>query len=406
LENVNTSRNTNRLTMALILGSLSALGPLSMDMYLPSLPRLAIDMHTKASLAQLSITACLLGMAGGQLFIGPLSDKQGRRIPLIISLLVYCAASLLCSFASSIWLLVLLRLVQGLAGGGGIVISRAIVRDLYSGTELTRFFSLLMLVNGVAPILAPVVGGQLLKFTSWRGVFIVLCVLSLIMLAASLFGVKETLLQENRASGGIKDTFSTFGKIFRNRMFMGYALAQGFAMGAMFAYISGSPFVIQTLFGASPQMFSIIFAINGIGIILASQITGKLAGKIKESSLLSAGLAIAGIGGLGLLFMVFIHAGLIGILIPLFLVVSSVGVISTTSFALAMQNQQKSAGSASALLGLLPFILGSIMAPLVGIGEGKSAFPMGLIIALCELAAILFCFLLTRRKTKSAFYTL
>jgi DHA1 family bicyclomycin/chloramphenicol resistance-like MFS transporter len=296
--------------------------------------------------------------------------------------------------------------VQGLAGGGGIVISRAIVRDLYSGTELTRFFSLLMLVNGVAPILAPVVGGQLLKFTSWRGVFIVLCVLSLIMLAASLFGVKETLLQENRASGGIKDTFSTFGKIFRDRMFMGYALAQGFAMGAMFAYISGSPFVIQTLFGASPQMFSIIFAINGIGIILASQITGKLAGKIKESSLLSAGLAIAGIGGFGLLFMVFIHAGLIGILIPLFLVVSSVGVISTTSFALAMQNQQKSAGSASALLGLLPFILGSIMAPLVGIGEGKSAFPMGLIIALCELAAILFCFLLTRRKTKSAFYTL
>ena len=401
MENVNT-RNTNRLTMALILGSLSALGPLSMDMYLPSLPALAIDMHTKASLAQLSITACLLGMAGGQLFIGPLSDKQGRRIPLIISLLVYCAASLLCSFASSIWLLVLLRLVQGLAGGGGIVISRAIVRDLYSGTELTKFFSLLMLVNGVAPILAPVVGGQLLKFTTWKGVFIVLCVLSLIMLAASLFGVKETLLQENRASGGIKDTFSTFRKILRDRMFMGYALAQGFAMGAMFAYISGSPFVVQTLFGASPQVFSIIFAINGIGIILASQITGKLAGNIKESSLLGAGLAIAGIGGFGLLLSVFFHAGLIAILIPLFLVVSSVGVISTTSFALAMQNQQKSAGSASALLGLLPFILGSIMAPLVGIGEGKSAFPMGLIIALCELAAILFCVLLTRSKAKSA----
>ncbi|WP_437177133.1 multidrug effflux MFS transporter [Heyndrickxia acidicola] len=387
--------------MALILGSLSALGPLSMDMYLPSLPILADDMHTKASLAQLSITACLLGMAGGQLFIGPLSDRQGRRMPLIFSLLVYCAASLLCSFASSIWVLVLLRLVQGLAGGGGIVISRAIVRDMYSGTELTKFFSLLMLINGVAPILAPVVGGQLLKYTSWRGVFIVLCVLSLVMLAASVLGVKETLLQENRVSGGMRDTFLIFGNLLKDRMFMGYALAQGFAMGAMFAYISGSPFVVQKLFGASPQMFSIIFAINGIGIILASQITGKLAGSIKESALLGAGLAIAGLGGFVLLLMVSIHAGLIGILIPLFLVVSSVGIISTTSFSLAMQNQQKSAGSASALLGLLPFVLGSIMAPLVGIGEGKSAFPMGLIIALCELAAILFCVLLSRSTAES-----
>lgn len=387
-----------RLWMALVLGSLAAIGPLSIDMYLPSLPILTEELHTTTSRAQLSLTAFLLGIALGQLVFGPISDRRGRRTPLIIALTIYMASSLLCASASSIRMLVFLRFIQGAAGAGGIVISRAMVRDLYSGSEMTKFVSLLMLINGAAPILSPVVGGQLLQVTSWRGIFIVLGVLSVLMLLSSIFGVPETLSAQNRSDGGIKSTLTTYRTLIRDRIFMGYALAQGFVMAAMFAYISGSPFVVQNIFGASPQTFSLFFAINGIGIIIASQVTGRLAGKISEQKLFTIGIGIAGIGGLLLLSMTLTGSGLAGILFSLFLVVSSVGIVTTTAFSLAMQNQQRAAGSAAALLGLLPFVLGAFMAPLVGLGGGQTALPMGMVIAGCEMAAITCYVVLTKNK--------
>lgn len=193
---------SKRLLLALMLGSFAAIGPLSLDMYLPGLPSLADDLKSSTSLAQLSLTACLLGLALGQMYLGPLSDAKGRRTPLIISLSVYGLSSLLCAFAPTIELLLLLRFIQGVAGAGGIVISRAIVRDLFSGTDLTKFFSMLMLVNGAAPILAPVFGGQLLQFTSWRGVFLVIAILGVLMVAAAFFGIKETLSPNFRSAGG------------------------------------------------------------------------------------------------------------------------------------------------------------------------------------------------------------
>ncbi|WP_071394054.1 multidrug effflux MFS transporter [Bacillus tuaregi] len=386
-----------RFQMALVLGSFAAIGPLSLDMYLPSLPALSEDLQSSTSVAQLSITACLLGMALGQLLLGPLSDQKGRRLPLIISLVIYSLSSILCAFAPTVEVLVILRLVQGLSGAGGMVISRAIVRDLYSGVELTRFFSLLMLINGAAPILAPVAGGQLLQFTSWRGIFIVLGVLSILMITMAIFAVRETLPRDNRSTGGVKATFVTFNGLLHDRVFMGYVLTQGFVNASMFAYISGSPFVIQNIFGASAQAFSFIFAINGIGIIIASQITGRLAGRIQESKLLQIGLGMALTGGILLNLMLALDAGLLGVLPALFLVVSSVGVVSTTCFALAMQSQGKTAGSASALLGLMPFILGSIMAPLVGIGDGQSAWPMAIIIIICEIIAVMSYLFLARK---------
>ncbi|WP_026678986.1 multidrug effflux MFS transporter [Fictibacillus gelatini] len=395
----NMSRS-RRLWIALILGSLSAFGPLSIDMYLPSLPTLTKDLHTTTSLAQLSLTACLLGLALGQIVVGPVSDVRGRRKPLIISLALYAASSLLCAIGPSIWVLIVLRFVQGVCGAAGIVISRAIVRDLYSGTELTKFFSLLMLINGVAPILAPIVGGQLLKIVPWQGVFVVLCLIGAVMLAAVIFGLKETLPVERRAAGGIKNTLSTFRDLIKDRVFMGYAWSQALVMAAMFAYISGSPFVLQDIFGVSPQGFSLFFAVNGIGIIIASQLTGKLAGRIRESRLLFTGLGIATLGGLILFTMILAGCGLIGVVIPLFVVVSSVGIVSTTSFSLAMQSQEKTAGSASALLGLLPFIFGALAAPLVGLGGSHTALPMGIVIAAAEVAAIsCYFFLVKRNKT-------
>ncbi|ELK45926.1 UNVERIFIED_CONTAM: multidrug effflux MFS transporter [Halobacillus marinus] len=370
-----------------ILGSLSAFGPLTIDMYLPALPTLADDLGTSASIAQLSLTACLIGLALGQLFVGPFSDAKGRKGPLVSALVIYTSSSLLCMFAGSVWVFIALRFVQGLSGAAGMVISRASVRDLFSGPELTKFFSLLMLVNGLAPILAPVAGGQLLTVMSWRGVFGVLAVLGALMFLAVLFGLKETLPDTNKKSGGWKEAVSTFGLLLRDRIFTGYMLTQGFVMGSMFAYISGSTFVLQDIYGLSPQMFSLVFAINGFGLIIATQVTGRLAGKIKESSLLRYGLVQAVAGGLALFLAIFLSLSVIFLCVALFLAVSSVGIINTTVFSLAMETQGEQAGSASALLGLLPFLIGAVVSPLVGLGDGTSGMPMALVIIICELIA-------------------
>ena len=387
-EQSSTMSSSRRRWTAVILGSLCAFGPLSLDMYLPSLPKLAADLDTSTSMTQLSLTACLIGLALGQLFAGPISDVRGRRGPLLIGLISYTASSLLCAFAPSIWTFILLRFIQGLAGSAGIVIARAVVRDLYSGTALTKFFALLMLVNGVAPIAAPIAGAQLLRVTSWRGVFIVLAAIGVLMLLGVLLGLPDTLPAANRAKGGIMNTLLTFGSLVRNRLFIGYALSQGLVLGAMFAYISGSPFVLQDIFGVSPQMFSLCFAINGLGIIIASQVAGRLAGRISEVKLLLSGLCLAALGGVMLLLMI-IGARLAAILIFLFIIVSCVGLVSTLSVSLAMRDQGHSAGSASALIGVFTYLIGSLVAPLVGLGGSLTAVPMGIIIATLEVGALL-----------------
>lgn len=375
--------------LVFLLGALASFAPLSIDMYLPALPNITVDLQTSTSLVQLSLTACLLGIALGQILAGPISDVYGRRGPLLIGVGIYIISSLLCVVSSTIWMFVSMRFLQGIAGAAGIVVSRAVVRDLYSGAEMTKFFSLLMLVNGVAPILAPILGGQVLTFTDWRGVFLILSGVGLFMLLAVFFGLKESLPTSLRSKGGLTNTFRTFRSLLGNRKFMGYALGQGFVMAAMFAYIAGSPFILQDIYGVSPQLFSVFFAINGLGIIIAGQITGSLAGKVQETKLLIIGLSLALFGGLALLFLIIMKASLYAILLPLFLVVSSVGIVNTSSFSLAMEDQAKSAGSAAALIGLLSFIFGGFMAPLVGISGSHTALPMGIIIAVAEIAAVL-----------------
>ncbi|QMV42764.1 multidrug effflux MFS transporter [Cohnella cholangitidis] len=391
------TKKTNMLWLVVLLGSLSAFGPLSLDLYLPALPTLADNLNTTSSYAQLSLTACMIGLSVGQLFAGALSDFRGRRMPLQIGLLIYAVSSVLCVFSPSIEVLVLLRFVQGMAGSAGIVISRAVVKDLYSGPELTKFFALLMLVNGAAPIFSPVIGGQLLKVTPWEGLFIVLAGWGVVTLLAVLFGLPETLPVNKRMSGGIRETLTTFRRLLSDRMFMGYALAQALVSAAMFAYIAGSPFVLQNIYGVSPQMFSLFFAVNGVGIIIAGQITGALAGRIDEKKLFLSGLIIASVSGSLLLAMIGSSAGLAALLVPLFFVVSSVGIVSTTGFSLAMRNQGHAAGSASALLGLLSFLLGGVLAPIVGIAGSANALPMGIIIAVTDLGAILCYVVMVRR---------
>lgn len=391
-----------RLTLILILGSLAALGPLSIDMYLPAFPDMSRSFDASASLIQLSLTACMLGMALGQLIVGPLSDVRGRKRPLMVALLAYLLASLACAMAPTIEVLIALRFIQGAAGASGIVISRAIVRDLFDGPELTRFFAALSLVNGTAPILAPVIGGQILRFGDWHFVFYLLAILSTMMLLAVALRLPETLPLERRVEGNLTTTLKTFGRLLTDRVFIGYAFAQAFVMGAMFAYISGSPFVLQNIYGASPQQFSFLFGLNGIGIILAAQIAGRLAGRVDSERLMRISLTIVASASILLFLALTLTEQLIFVMIPLFFVVSSVGLISTLGFTLAMQNYGATAGSASALLGLLPMLVGSLVSPLVGIMGEQSAVPMGLIIMTLDcLALILYYGLIVRRPNRS-----
>jgi len=335
-------RKLRRAQLVFILGALSAFGPLSIDMYLPALPSLSRDFGTGASQAQLTLSACLLGLALGQVIAGPLSDELGRRRPLLVGLAAYALASLLCVVAPSVYVLVALRFIQGLAGAAGIVIARAVVRDLHSGVAAARFFSLLMLVNGLAPILAPIFGGLLLRFTSWRGVFIVLAIIGTLLLLAAATGLGETLPPERRRSGGVLATITTFRQLLANRPFMGYALSCGLAFAAMFAYIAGSPFVLQEIYGLSPQLFSVIFGTNALGLVTASQINGRLVGRVPPVRLLVAGLIATAAGGVALLSVVTIGGiGLVGILPSLFVVVSSLGFVMPNATALALCRDQK-----------------------------------------------------------------
>lgn len=375
------------LQLVLIIGALSAFAPLSIDMYLPALPSLSQDLGGTASLVQLTLTACLLGLALGQMIVGPLSDALGRRRPLIAGLVAYTIASLVCAMAPSVSLLIALRFIQGAAGAAGIVIARAAVRDLFAGPDVARFFSLTMVVNGVAPIAAPIIGGQLLRVTSWRGVFVVLSVIGFVLLVAAVVGLPETLPSARRRTGGLTETLETFRKLVADRMFMRYALASGLALAAMFAYISGSPFVLENIYHVSPQLFSLIFSINGFGIIVASQVSGKLIDRVGARRLLLLGLGISLTGAMLLLVVVLADIGLIGILPAFFLVVSSIGLIMPNATALALVDHPQTAGSASALLGVMQYLFGGIVAPLVGIGGTATAVPVAIVIACLSIGA-------------------
>ena len=366
-------------------------GPISLDLYLPALPALATDLGSSTSAAQLSITACLLGLATGQLVAGPLSDQFGRRRPLVVGLSVYLVASAACAFAPTIELLVVLRLVQGLAGAAGIVIARAVARDLYSGRRLVIIFSRLILVNGLAPILAPVIGGQLVLVTSWRGIFVVLAAFGVVLLAAGVFGVPESLPPERRRAGGVRDTLRSFRTLLHDRLFVAVVLAAGFAGASMFAYIAGATFVLQRLYGLSAQQFSFAFGSNALGIMVLGQVGARLAHRWSPHRVLALGLLLNLLGAAGLATTVLVGLGLPYLLGSLFVMVSALGLVFPTSTALALADHPERAGSASSLLGLGQYLMGAVVAPLVGLAGQETAVPLGLVAIACSvLASVVF----------------
>ncbi|CAI1062513.1 multidrug effflux MFS transporter [Serratia quinivorans] len=385
-----------RLVYALVLGLLASLGPLCIDLYLPALPEMAGDLNTSTATAQLSLTAGLLGLGVGQLIFGPYSDKLGRMRPLLVSLTLLLAASLWCALAPNIDQLLIARLLQGLAGAGGAVISRAIARDLYSGHELTRFFALLMLVNGLAPIVAPVLGGAMLQFMDWRGIFGVLAAIAVLLFTLASLKLHESLPAERRSQGGIFAMLRSLGGLLTQRQFMGLCLTQGFVMAGLFAYIGASPFVLQQIYGLSPQMFSLCFAINGVGLIISAQIASRLSIHFGERKVLKGGLTLAAISSLLLLLAASLHAPLALLMVPLFFSVAVIGIVGPTASSLAMQSQGDKAGSASALIGVSMFALGACSVPLTGLG-GTSSVSMALTIVGCYAVAITLFKLLVRK---------
>ncbi|GAB1810480.1 MULTISPECIES: Bcr/CflA family multidrug efflux MFS transporter [Priestia] len=396
---MNTLSGKKRIQLAILLGSLGLLGPFTIDTYLPSFPTIVKDFHTTASLVQISLTACLLGLGAGQLFIGPLSDVKGRRKPLLLFLCLYLLASLTCSLSPNIYFLIVARFVQGFSAAGGLVVSRAIVRDLFSGKELTKFFTLIVLVGNLGPIVAPIAGGAILSFTKWNGVFIVLACIGAILIFMVSLKLPETLPPEKRVPSNLPQLMSNFGSLFKEREFMGYAFTQGFTTAGIFAYVSGIPFVYQNIYHVSPQQFSLLFGVNGLGLIIGSQLVGRLADYISERTFLKIGLGISIAAGAILLIALLLKAPLIAVAIPIFFFVSSISIIGTTSFALAIESQGHIAGSASALLGLLPFVLGSLSAPLVGIAGSYTGVPMGVTIFGASLLAFLSYFVLVRKRS-------
>jgi DHA1 family bicyclomycin/chloramphenicol resistance-like MFS transporter len=376
-------------TTIVVLGLLSTFGPISLDLYLPALPALAADLRTTTSSAQLSITACLLGLAVGQLVAGPLSDQFGRRRPLIVGLTLYLVASAACAFAPSIGVLLVLRLIQGLAGAAGLVVSRAIARDLYSGRALVVLFSRLILVSGLAPVLAPVIGGQLAQVMSWRGIFGVLAGFGVVLLAAGAFGLNETLPPERRRTGGLPDTLHGFRRLIGDRLFVSVVAAAGLAGASMFAYIAGATFVLQRVYGLSAQQFSFAFGTNALGIMAMGQLAARLAHRWTPHRVLGLGLVVNLVGAASVAVSVLTRLPLPALLIALFVMVSAVGLVLPTSTALAMADHPEQAGAASSLLGLGQYVLGALVAPLVGLAGEESAIPLGIVTVACSAAASL-----------------
>jgi MFS transporter, DHA1 family, multidrug resistance protein len=370
-----------------------------MDLYLPSLPELGKSLGASAAVAQLTMSVCMVGLAVGQLFGGPLSDRFGRRRPLVAGVAVFAVASMLCTVAPNIWLLIAFRFAQGLAGAFGIVISRAMVRDLFRGGEAARAFSTLMVVGGLAPVLAPLIGGQIARVTNWRGLFVVLTVVGVALFLAALF-LPETLGEQARRPVGLRATGAEFAALARDRRFVGYLLVLSLSSCALFAYISLGSFVLQDGYGLSAQGFSAVFAVNSAGIVLMGNLNRMALGRFSSAWLLSSGVCVGLAGGVISCAAALCGWGLPALLPGLFLITASVGLIMPNGTALGMELHGERAGSASALLGMFQFTVGAIVAPLVS-SRGATAVTMT-VTTLTSFAAAMAALAFTARQAEGA----
>jgi DHA1 family bicyclomycin/chloramphenicol resistance-like MFS transporter len=378
------------LPLFLVLGSVTVVGPASMDIYLPGLPELANDLTASQSKAQLTVTMFLIGLALGQVIAGPLSDVHGRRRPMIGGMAAFTVASLVCAFAPNLYALAAMRFVQGLTAATGLAVGRAVVRDLYEGAAASRYLSRLMLITGLGPIVAPLVGGQILRYTSWRGVFVAIALLGLVITISTIRLLPETLPHARRRTAGLGETSRTFGLLLRDRSFVGLTLICGLGGAAAISYVAGSSFVLEDIYGVSPQVFGLLFGINAVFLVVGAQINAHLVERLGPRRLLGFGLGMMVAAGVAFFVAVHFHgAGLLVAVPPLTLLMFSWSFVQANAFALGLTDHPQMAGSASALLGVSQFTFGAVVAPLVGIAGNGTAIPMAVIITSCGIAAVL-----------------
>jgi MFS transporter, DHA1 family, multidrug resistance protein len=383
-----TPRTPSTLHLTIVLGILSAFGPLSIDMYLPGFPTITNDLGGTAALTQLTLSVFLIGLALGQSIYGPLADRYGRRAPLVAGYTIYTLASIGCALAPTIEWLIAMRLLQALGGCAGMVIPRSVVRDLFDARESARMLSFLMLVMGLAPITAPLIGGQLLIFFGWRSIFWFLTLFGLACITLVLTQLPETLPTERRTQASMRQSLQTYGSLLRERRFLGFALAGGFMSAGMFAYISGSPFVVITHFGVPPERYGLIFGSIATGLIACSQINRYLLARHEGEVILRTALTTVVFAGAVLVAVAASGAGgLLGLLAPLLVCVAAQGFIQPNTTAAALAPHGRVAGSASALLGTLQFGVNTISGTLVGILHDGTPVPMAAVIACCMLLA-------------------
>ena len=384
--------------MPWILLLLTVFGPLSMDLYLPALPALTRELEATTSIAQLTVTACLIGLAAGQLLAGPASDQYGRRRILLIGVIAYVLTSLLCALSPSIELLILARFVQGLAGGVGIVIAQAAGRDVFDGRELIRFYGRLAVAGPTAAIVGPMIGGLLNVVIDWRGLFGVLAVVGLVLLVLSATLFTETLPPERRTAGGIGRTGADLKVLFADRVFVGAVLSQGFVYAAIFAYLAGSTFVLQEIYGLSPQWYAAAFALNSSGGVLAGWLGGRIAERWRVHGALFMGIGIAAVGCFGLLLSGLVLMPLPVVIASLFLLASGAQFASPAGTTLALSEYPQMAGTAGSVLGTARFGLGAVAAPFVGIAGSMSILPLGVVTTGAALLALGAALLTLRRS--------
>jgi DHA1 family bicyclomycin/chloramphenicol resistance-like MFS transporter len=379
-----------RHRLAIILGALTAMGPLAIDMYLPALPGIARELGVPITAVQDSLSSYFIGISCGQAVYGPLSDRFGRKPALYLGLAIFISASLGCAFTTSVWQLVVFRFLQALGGCAPLVVPRAVVRDYFDGRESVRMLSMLVLVMMLGPILAPFIGGQLLVRFGWRSVFFVLAGYGLVWLVLAAWLLPESLQPGQRRRESIAAIAATYLRILRDRVYLGWVLSGGLIFAGLLAYISGSPFVYIELFHVDPQWFGVYFGTNAIGLMIASQINRYMAGRVRPEAIVRVVLPFAVAASATLLVDAYSgFGGFAGILVPLFCFVICHGFVGPNTTALAMSPYGAMAGSASALMGTLQFVLGAASGSLVSAFGNGTAVPFAAVIAGCGLCAFM-----------------
>jgi len=391
-----------KFVYVIVLGALTALGPFTIDLYLPAFPAVARDLAVSDAAIQLTLTATTIGFALGQLLVGPWSDKVGRRLPLIIATAVHIAASIGVAFAPDVFWVGVFRVLQGVGAAGGGVVAMAMVRDLFGGLPLVRMLSRLALVSGLAPILAPLIGSQLLLVLDWRGIFVFLTAYGVLAILAAIFFLVETLPAERRADRGHSTVGQRYRALFSDRVFVGVVIIGGMTFSGLFSYLSASSFLFQEVYGLNAQEFGLLFAVNSIGIVIGVQTSSRLAKYVAPQWILLGAVTGMLLSSVTIVALDIANVGLLGILIPLFFFIMSCGFAFPCQQVLALAGHGGEAATAASVLGAVNFGLAGLISPIVGLFGIQNAVPMGAVMALTAMVSLIVMWLIVKPQTVPA----